>query len=529
MKRILLSLFVAFGVIYAIEATNILGLHSYRPTLEAAIVDHEYVLTWAKSPYPSYYDVEVFKSPQAELNAPTERVMMYRTWNNKITINQSLPANTYCRVSAHGLFFQPLGEYSDPLYLTEIHGDNSIIKPEPTSNYPLSAPASDKPILTWKSVPGAVYYEFELLSAPPENPNGIEPSTYQLSASKEVFTNGYNIDLSQYQSSYIYWRVRALNYDGNPLGVFSDAQKVYIDHSKIEPLKPTINVDFDKDGPALYPVYSWIPIAHAVKYEVEVLDELPENPHGIAPSSHRIWSSKTTGFDCYDDEPRLTPGIYYWRVRGLDEADKPVGVFSDASKFIISPPQNLYAATFGDSITHGGGAVSYSPANPEYNYQTYLDFSTFNLGRSGDTSKTMLERFNQDVMPYHPKYLIILGGSNSLRGGVPAAKVIAELTAIRDKCLARGIRPIFLTLPPINPASIKKVFNEETAPDWRIEFARVNAFIRQQRYFIDIAPYLTDSNGELPVELAVDGLHPDIPGKQLIAQAINASWARVTQ
>nr|WP_255711076.1 GDSL-type esterase/lipase family protein [Pelosinus baikalensis] len=88
---------------------------------------------------------------------------------------------------------------------------------------------------------------------------------------------------------------------------------------------------------------------------------------------------------------------------------------------------HVAVATFGDSITHGGGSVSYSPADWEYSYQYYLDFPSVNLGKSGDTSQTMVERFEQDVLPFHPQYLIILAGTNSLRGGVTAENVIADL------------------------------------------------------------------------------------------------------
>ena len=81
---------------------------------------------------------------------------------------------------------------------------------------------------------------------------------------------------------------------------------------------------------------------------------------------------------------------------------------------------------FGDSITHGGGRMSYGPNDLEYSYGHYLDFDTINLGDSGNTSHDMVERFDRDVLPFHLKYLLILGGSNSLRGGVPAEEVICR-------------------------------------------------------------------------------------------------------
>ncbi|VBB08723.1 Hypothetical protein LUCI_4001 [Lucifera butyrica] len=540
MKRSILAVFMLTMVLWAVENTNIAGLEQFKPDLTATVFANEYILHWSKLPYPAYYEVEVLRSPPASDHSPVpaqQRITSYHTWQNQLVINRNFPFHTYWRVSAQGLFLRPLGLYSDPIKLSEIAGGSSgeelsPIKPLPTSVFIHGKPVPDKPVLTWTSVPGAVYYEIEFLSSLPENPNDINPSRYQIASSREVFTNGYNADLSWYAGNKVYWRVRALDYDGNPIGVYSDASPVYIDHTLPQTLKPVITTVFNQHGTAtpLYPVYSWIPVTGAVSYEVEVMDQPPENPNGTEPSRHRIWSKENvTGFDCYDEEPRLTSGIYYWRVRGFDAQGNAVGIFSDAGRFVVDLNKGNYAATLGDSITHGGGAISYSPANWEYDYQTYLAFPAVNLGRSGDTAEDMAKRFDRDVLPFKPRFLLILGGTNSLRGGVPAGEVIDELTLIRDKAFQHGIRPIFLTLPPINPAAIAKAFNEETAPDWREEFDTVNAFIRRQRYYIDLDPYFCDAARELPDRYAIDGLHLDIEGKKLMAQIINANWTRVTQ
>lgn len=542
MKRvisiILFVLILLVAAVYAVESTGALGISKFRPHLQADYSGNAYTLTWTRMPYPAYYEVEVLKSPppgNSSPASPAERVAVYHTWQNQMTFSRIYPFRTYWRVSAHGLFREPLGRYSNYLNLAKVLGISAEnfhrLKPAATCQYPESSPASDKPMLTWTVVPGAVYYEIEFLDAPPENPNATEPSEHRVAVSREVFTNGYNADLSNYLRNVIFWRVRALDYDGNPLGVFSDAQETYIDHTKQTTLKPLVSVDFNRNGMAtpLYPAYSWVPILGAVKYEVELLNSPPENPNGTTPSKHRIWSTQVTGFDCYDEEPRGNPGTYYWRVIGLDASGEPVGTYSDAGKFVVDLSKGTYAATFGDSITHGGGAVSYSPADWEYSFQTYLSFPNVNLGKSGDTSETMVERFERDVLPFRPKYLIIMGGTNSLRGGVPASKVIEELTIIRDKCLANDIRPIFMTLPPINPSAIWKVFQEDTAPKWRQEFETVNAFIRKQPYYVDLAPYFVDTNNELPDYYAIDGLHPDIPGKKLMGQLINANWTNLTR
>ncbi len=393
--------------------------------------------------------------------------------------------------------------------------------------------ATDRPLLSWSLVPGAVSYEVELLTKLPENPNATEPSKHRLRAVRDIFTLGCQADLSDYPGQEIYWRVRGLTLDGRAVGVFSAAQKIALQHGRSAPLRPTLTAHFNAAGQAtpLYPVYAWIPVPGAYAYEVEVLDQAPEADEegGISASSHRIWRKRVEGYDCYDDVARIRPGVYYWRVRGLDALGGPVGGFSAAEPFRVDLSQAVYAATLGDSITHGGGDVSYSPADREYCYQTYLDFPALNLGRSGDTARQILNRFEADVVPYHPQNLIILAGTNSLRDGVSADTVIRELAALRQKCLNWGIRPIFLTLPPLNPTLIAQVSESKTAPNWRSEYDKVNRFILSQPYCIDIAPSLSDEKGWLPEEYALDGLHPGVEAKKIMARIINENWSRVSQ
>lgn len=387
------------------------------------------------------------------------------------------------------------------------------------------------PFLLWTPVPDAVYYEIEFLDNTPENPLGVQPSHHRIFASREVFTNGYNPNLSEIVAPLIYWRVRGLDVDGNPVGVFSNAQELRIDPTKKERRKPLISSDYNKKSSVdlLYPVYTWIPLLETMSYEVELTRSMPENTNDTEPSPERIWSSQVSGFSCYDEFPRSQPGLYYYRVRGLKPDGSPLGSWSDAAAFYVDPRRGSYVATFGDSITHGGGAISYSPADWEYDYQSYLRFPAYNMGRSGDTSESSAERFDRDVRPFRPRFLLIMTGINSLRAGVEASNVIHDLQSIRDQCQALNIRPIFLTLPPINPHAILRTFNEETAANWQQELHLVNGFIRQQPYHIDLYPRFADEAGMLPVRFAIDGLHYDIAGKKLMAEIINSEWERVSR
>lgn len=316
----------------------------------------------------------------------------------------------------------------------------------------------------------------------------------------------------------LYWQERPLDFDGYPIGAESGPRPL---ESSVTPVSrnaplPRPDRSGERGGALLYPVYSYIGNPGASSYEIEVLSAYPENTEGTAHSMYRIGGGDFLYTDFYDDTPRF--GTWYWRVRGKDEEGNPVGQWSLPQKRQFST-EGYTIGLFGDSITHGGGRMSYGPNDLEYSYGHYLDFDTINLGDSGNTSHDMVERFDRDVLPFHLKYLLILGGSNSLRGGVLAEEVIRDLQEIQQKCRDHNIVPILLTLPSINPSSIDKVFHEPTAEGWEEAFRKVNAFIRTQPHIDTAAAFFYDNL--MPEYLALDGLHGDVEAKKRMADMIN--------
>jgi len=251
--------------------------------------------------------------------------MKKKSYRNKLLISLSL---------CFSMFVLPTGFAPKPIDMiatcTATTMNVQANKAISTSHFTKHHPASIKPWLTWTKVKGAVSYELELSTALPET-SAADPNCFY--STKQVYINGFNADLSKnLKTNHFYWRVRGLNIDGKPISEFSDAEKVYVDPEQEIIEKPIPTSIFDQ-GPVstlLYPVYDWIPISGAAKFEVEILDALPENPNGIAPSIHRIDSAIVTGSEYYDEKPRVSDEPFYWRVRGLDNDGNPVGVYSDA-------------------------------------------------------------------------------------------------------------------------------------------------------------------------------------------------------
>lgn len=201
-----------------------------------------------------------------------------------------------------------------------------------------------------------------------------------------------------------------------------------------------------------------------------------------------------------------------------------MGEWSLPQEMHTAPSDHWKVAVFGDSISHGGGHLSFSPADFSYSYESYLDFPSINLSESGDTSKMMVDRFQKDVVPFHPDYLLVMGGTNSLRAGVSPDSVISDLKEIQKEARDHGMTPILMTLPPINPASIEKAFQEPTYEGWRDSFAQVNDFIRTQPHIDTAAPFA--QMDEIPEWLALDGLHGDWNMKRIMASVINREMPR---
>jgi len=394
-----------------------------------------------------------------------------------------------------------------------------------TSNSSLisSAPVvqTNKIHLAWKNSEDVVAYEMEVMTQPYKSNDSI-PSNDIIYHTVDIFTPGIELDLNQLKIQHIdktYYRVRPLDLNRKPLANFSEPIPLSI--GQLNPIKPQPTALFNTNRPIpLYPTYSWIPVLGAEHYVVEVTKGAPENPNGISPSIKRVRSyTVDEGFDCYDTHAYVEEGTYYWRVIALNSYYYPIGTYSDGIPFHVSVKHYTWAV-FGDSITHGGGAISNPPSDIRFDYSSYIPYEIKNLGKSGDSVESLVDRFDSDVLPFQPKYLFILGGGNSIRGGAKADDVIEQFHRLINKCEQTGITPIFLTIPPINPDRIERVFNKPSAEDWQEQTDIVNAFLRGQQYVIDINPLLSDNSGFLSTMYSQDGLHPDISGKKVMADAV---------
>lgn len=382
---------------------------------------------------------------------------------------------------------------------------------------PAAKDVTSQPVLQWTGFPDAVMYELDIAQTADFAANQI------VFHSTAVYSAGFQPDLTPWMGKVLFYRVRPLGYEKKPLSDWMPpvAISVKLPHD-LQTFRPVTTTYWSKVTPILYPVYAWIPVRGADHYKVELYQA---SGAGASPDRKyklvQTWNVKgSLTADVYDEESRI--GTFAWRVQAIAPNGQPIGQFSDREEFTLRPvPRQFALGIFGDSIMHGGGAISNAPSDFTYSLHAYLKTPAVNLARSGDTSAASLERFERDVLPFSPRMLIILTGTNSLRGGVKADEVTNELAEIDEKCRRNKIVPVFLTLPPINPDRIKQVFNEPSAPGWQAEMQKVNRYILENLPHLDVGPLFVDSHGMIPPYWATDGLHPDAKAKKAIGKVIN--------
>ena len=260
------------------------------------------------------------------------------------------------------------------------------------------------------------------------------------------------------------------------------------------------------DFAPVYPTYSWEPLPNTEFYLVQIL-----NSEGavIREMLNTESLSRVTDWQAFNEV-----GNFYWRVCIVDKNKNQLSEWSEKKLISVTAPVTF--AALGDSITHGG--ANFIPAGQiSCQWETFCQYKIKNIGRSGDTTAMMIERFERDVLPFQPKILLIMGGVNDIREGAKAEDVIKNYEVLRDKCKVNKIIPVFCTLTPMN----EEIMTRRNIPfkkSWKVERQKINNWILKNGG-VDVSFNLEDS-GELRAEFTPDGLHPDLRGKKFIGKAI---------
>jgi len=180
----------------------------------------------------------------------------------------------------------------------------------------------------------------------------------------------------------------------------------------------------------------------------------------------------------------------------------------------------------GDSITEKWKLPTSFPQEHDF----------INRGISGQKTYQILARFPQDALALKPKVVWLLGGTNDLAGGAPLEWITNNLKAMIELCKQNNVRIIVTSILPVsdyhaatNPAHKRTA---DRPPEKILELNKELADLCQKEgvTYLDLHSKLVDDSGQMPADLADDGLHPTAQGYALIApvvaDAIHAELAK---
>jgi lysophospholipase L1-like esterase len=186
--------------------------------------------------------------------------------------------------------------------------------------------------------------------------------------------------------------------------------------------------------------------------------------------------------------------------------------YADANAKLVPPGPGARVVFMGDSITDGWRLNEYFSGR---------DF--VNRGISGQTTLQMVGRFMQDVVALKPKGVLILAGTNDIARGIKAAAIEDDLAMMGALARANDIKPVFASITPVSD------YHKDTDARYEMTRTRPLATIRQinswlQDYcrkqgftYVDYYTAMADGTGQIPADMADDGLHPNSKGYRVMA------------
>ena len=214
----------------------------------------------------------------------------------------------------------------------------------------------------WTDVPGATAYAIELLSAPPENPNGTTPSIYRLTAAIAGTESSYQGNTTGLDGTY-WWRIIALGPSGFK-GVFSDAYSFNVNLPAI--FMPSLVSPHNGQSFGWGPVtFDWTDVPGATAYAIELCSDppLPWEEHTKSPSTNRITAGIAGTESWYQgDTSSLSDGTYYWRIIAIKDGEL-YGVFSDTWSFNVTSPVTWHEIAVYSSYDNYSSPYFYVPSD----------------------------------------------------------------------------------------------------------------------------------------------------------------------
>jgi lysophospholipase L1-like esterase len=167
------------------------------------------------------------------------------------------------------------------------------------------------------------------------------------------------------------------------------------------------------------------------------------------------------------------------------------------------------------------------PRHGEYSWLQFAPFHPADFGVSGDRTEHVLWRItNGELEGIHPKVVVLMIGTNN----------IGQVTTENPEWAAAGVQKIVDTIRerlPQTKVLLLAVFPRSTKDSrQRADVAKINAIIRKldngsSIRYLDIGHAFLDLNGEIPLDVMPDKLHPTAKGYDLWYNAMEPLLAQM--
>jgi len=146
-----------------------------------------------------------------------------------------------------------------------------------------------------------------------------------------------------------------------------------------------------------------------------------------------------------------------------------------------------------------------------------------NRGISGQTSSHMLVRMRQDVIDLHPKYVVIMAGTNDLarnNGEISVEHIFGNIQSMVELAKCNKIKPILCSVLPSKSFFWRKEVGDPTEDINKLN-EMIKAYAKKMKCpYVDFNSAMSKPDGSFIEEYTYDGVHPSVAGLNLMGEIL---------
>lgn len=188
-----------------------------------------------------------------------------------------------------------------------------------------------------------------------------------------------------------------------------------------------------------------------------------------------------------------------------------IGRYAQANSEMTVRPKAVF---MGDSITQ-----CWYDADPSF----FNDNNFACRGISGQTTSHMLVRMRKDVVNLHPKYVVILAGTNDIaknNGFIEVDDIYGNIVSMCEIAKANKVKPVICSVLPV-----KQYKWRPEVTDCAERIIKLNAMLEEYAkehkcIYVDYHSVMKDAENGLPEKYSYDGVHLNGDGYDVIEKII---------